>query len=89
MKESRVFELNQATAEQVLEAVTTFLRGEKSMEVQSVATPNGYLIQAAQADTLRTLSGILGFSDFSISLNGFLNSRLARTAAFSAPLKIW
>ena len=47
MKESRVFELNQATAEQVLEAVTTFLRGEKSMEVQSVATPNGYLIQAA------------------------------------------
>ena len=58
MKESRVFELNQVTAEQVLEAVTTFLRGEKSMEVQSVATPNGYLIQAAQADTLRTLSGM-------------------------------
>lgn len=49
MKESRVFELNQVTAEQVLEAVTTFLRGEKGMEVQSVATPNGYLIQAAQA----------------------------------------
>ena len=58
MKESRVFELNQVTAEQVLEAVTTFLRGEKGMEVQSVATPNGYLIQAAQADTLRTLSGM-------------------------------
>ena len=47
MKESRVFELNQVTAEQVLEVVTTFLRGEKGMEVQSVATPNGYLIQAA------------------------------------------
>ena len=58
MKESRVFELNQVTAEQALEAVTTFLRGEKGMEVQSVATPNGYLIQAAQADTLRTLSGM-------------------------------
>ena len=40
MKESRAFELNQVTAEQVLEAVTTFLRGEKGMEVQSVATPN-------------------------------------------------
>ena len=58
MKESRVFELDQVTAEQVLEAVTTFLRSEKGMEVQSVATPNGYLIQAAQADTLRTLSGM-------------------------------
>ena len=32
MKESRVFELNQVTAEQVLEAVTTFLRGEKGMD---------------------------------------------------------
>ena len=40
MKESRVFELNQATAEQVLEAVTTFLRGEKSMEMlHSPAAP--------------------------------------------------
>jgi len=58
MKESRVFELNQVTAEQVLEAVTTFLRGEKGMEVQSVATPNGYLIQAAQADTGIAVGGL-------------------------------
>ena len=70
MKESRVFELNQATAEQVLEAVTTFLRGEKSMEVQSVATPNGYLIQAAQADTLRTLSGMKLATTVELTVNG-------------------
>ena len=61
MKESRVFELNQVTAEQVLEAVTTFLRGEKGMEVQSVATPNGYLIQAAQA------AGLSVPEDFSVT----------------------
>ena len=70
MKESRVFELNQVTAEQVLEAVTTFLRGEKSMEVQSVATPNGYLIQAAQADTLRTLSGMKLATTVELTVNG-------------------
>ena len=70
MKESRVFELNQATAEQVLEAVTTFLRGEKSMEVQSVATPNGSLIQAAQADTLRTLSGMKLATTVELTVNG-------------------
>ena len=70
MKESRVFELNQATAEQVLEAVTTFLRGEKGMEVQSVATPNGYLIQAAQADTLRTLSGMKLATTVELTVNG-------------------
>ena len=70
MKESRVFELNQVTAEQVLEAVTTFLRGEKSMEVQSVATPNGYLIQAAQADTLRTLSGMKLATTVQLSVEG-------------------
>ena len=58
MKASRVFELNKVTVEQVAEAVTAFLRDEKKMEVQSVTTPNGYLIQAAQADTLRTLSGM-------------------------------
>ena len=58
MKESRVFERNGVTAEQAAEAVSTFLRGEKGMEVQSVATPNGYLIQAAQADTLRAISGM-------------------------------
>ena len=70
MKESRVFELNQVTAEQVLEAVTTFLRGEKGMEVQSVATPNGYLIQAAQADTLRTLSGMKLATTVELTVNG-------------------
>lgn len=58
------------TAEQVLEAVTTFLRGEKSMEVQSVATPNGYLIQAAQADTLRTLSGMKLATTVELTVNG-------------------
>lgn len=70
MKESRVFELNQVTAEQVLEAVTTFLRGEKGMEVQNVATPNGYLIQAAQADTLRTLSGMKLATTVELTVNG-------------------
>lgn len=70
MKESRVFELNQVTAEQVLEAVTTFLRGEKGMEVQSAATPNGYLIQAAQADTLRTLSGMKLATTVELTVNG-------------------
>lgn len=70
MKESRVFELNQVTADQVLEAVTTFLRGEKGMEVQSVATPNGYLIQAAQADTLRTLSGMKLATTVELTVNG-------------------
>ena len=58
------------TAEQVLEAVTTFLRGEKGMEVQSVATPNGYLIQAAQADTLRTLSGMKLATTVELTVNG-------------------
>ena len=70
MKESRAFELNQVTAEQVLEAVTTFLRGEKGMEVQSVATPNGYLIQAAQTDTLRTLSGMKLATTVELTVNG-------------------
>ena len=70
MKESRVFELDQVTAEQVLEAVTTFLRSEKGMEVQSVATPNGYLIQAAQADTLRTLSGMKLATTVELTVNG-------------------
>lgn len=65
-----LFELNQVTAEQVLEAVTTFLRGEKGMEVQSVATPNGYLIQAAQADTLRTLSGMKLATTVELTVNG-------------------
>lgn len=58
------------TAEQVLEAVTTFLRGEKGMEVQSAATPNGYLIQAAQADTLRTLSGMKLATTVELTVNG-------------------
>ncbi len=65
-----LFELNQVTAEQVLEAVTTFLRGEKGMEVQSVATPNGYLIQTAQADTLRTLSGMKLATTVELTING-------------------
>ena len=65
-----LFELNQVTAEQVLEAVTTFLRGEKGIEVQSVATPNGYLIQAAQADTLRTLSGMKLATTVELTVNG-------------------
>ena len=58
MKESRVFELNGTDVQTVAENVMTFLRGEKKMEVQGAALPNGYLIQAAQADTLRTLSGM-------------------------------
>ena len=45
-------------------------------------------ISVAYSVVLVPLSGILGFSDFSISLNGFLNNRLARTAAFRAPLNI-
>lgn len=70
MKESRVFELNAVTVEQVAEAVSTFLRGEKGMEVQSVATPNGYLIQAAQADTLRTISGMKLATTVELNVNG-------------------
>lgn len=50
--------------------MTTFLRGEKGMEVQSVATPNGYLIQAAQADTLRTLSGMKLATTVELTVNG-------------------
>ena len=70
MKESRVFELNDVTVEQVAEAVTTFLREEKKMEVQSVTTPNGYLIQAVQADTLRTLSGMKLATTVELNVNG-------------------
>ena len=70
MKESRVFELNNVTVEQAAEAVTTFLRDEKKMEVQSVTTPNGYLIQAAQADTLRTLSGMKLATTVELNVNG-------------------
>ena len=50
--------------------MTTFLRGEKGMEVQSVATPNVYLIQAAQADTLRTLSGMKLATTVELTVNG-------------------
>ena len=70
MKESRVFELNNVTVEQVAEAVTSFLRDEKKMEVQSVTTPNGYLIQAAQSDTLRTLSGMKLATTVELNENG-------------------
>ena len=43
---------------------------EKGMEVQSAATPNGYLIQAAQADTLRTLSGMKLATTVELTVNG-------------------
>ena len=79
MKESRVFELNGVTAEQVAEAVSTFLRGEKGMEVQSVATPSGYLIQAAQADTLRAISGMKLATTVELNVTGSDNAQEPET----------
>lgn len=70
MKESRVFDLNGTDVQTVAENVMTFLRGEKKMEVQGAALPNGYLIQAAQADTLRTLSGMKLATTVELTVNG-------------------
>ena len=58
MKESRVFRLQTVSLQQVVQQVEHFLQTEKKMEVQSVPAQDGYLLQAAQADTLRTLSGM-------------------------------
>ena len=58
MSESRVFQLSGTSAAQIAAEVERFLREEKQMTVQCAETGNGFLIQAAQADTLRTLSGM-------------------------------
>ncbi len=58
MSESRVFELNGVSVQDVAERVKAFLRDEKNMKVQDAPDRNGYLIQAAQDDTLKTLSGM-------------------------------
>lgn len=58
MTESKVFELNGISVRQVAETVESFLRNDKNMKVQSAPTQNGCLIQAAQDDTLKTLSGM-------------------------------
>ena len=58
MKESRVFRLQTVSLQQIVQQVEHFLQTEKKMEVQSVPAKDGYLLQAAQADTLRTLSGM-------------------------------
>lgn len=70
MKESRVFSLNGNDVQQVAERVVAFLRSEKKMEVQSAPLPNGCLIQAAQADTLRTLSGMKLATTVELTVNG-------------------
>ena len=70
MAESRVFELNGVSIAQVAEQVEAFLRDAKKMEVQSAPSQDGYLIQAAQEDTLRTLSGMKLATTVQLSMAG-------------------
>lgn len=57
--ESRAFHLlNGVKLDDIVQSVTTFLNIEKSMEVQSSPTTDGYVLQASQAkDGWKTISG--------------------------------
>ena len=57
------------TAEQVLEAVTTFLRGEKGMEVQS-GDAERVPHSGGAGQTLRTLSGMKLATTVELTVNG-------------------
>ena len=70
MAESRIFELNGVDVQQVAAQVENFLRTEKRMEVQSAPSENGFVIQAAQADMLRTISGMKLAMTVQLSVEG-------------------
>lgn len=59
MAESKVFALlNEITIEKIVASVEGFMRTEKSMDVQSAATTDGYVIQGSQPkDGWKTITG--------------------------------
>lgn len=59
MSESRVFMLNGTDVEKIVARLEVFFRTEKGMEVQSVQSTEGYIMQAGQQkDGWKTLTGM-------------------------------